>query len=71
MKKISRFILGAAIGGFIGSTIVILLAPESGNVTRTAISSRLEFFVKQIRTSVDERKEELRKEFENYKNSLV
>jgi gas vesicle protein len=71
MKKISRFIFGAAIGGFIGSAIVLLLAPESGGDTRAAISSRFENFVKQIRTTVDERREELKKEFENYKNSSV
>jgi gas vesicle protein len=69
MKRISRFIFGAMIGGFIGSTIVILLAPESGEETRTALSSRLENLVKQIRTAVEERKEELIKEIDNYKNS--
>lgn len=71
MKKIGRFILGAMIGGFIGSMIVILLAPESGVETRTALSSRLETLVKQIRTAVEERKEEIKKEFENYKNSSI
>jgi gas vesicle protein len=71
MKKISRFIFGAAIGGFIGSAIVILLTPESGSETRAAISARLENLVTQIKTSVDEKREELLKEFESYKNSSV
>lgn len=71
MKRISRFIFGAMIGGLIGSSIVILLAPESGEETRTAFSSRLEDLVRQITTAIEERKEELKKEFENYKNSSI
>jgi len=71
MKRISRFIIGALIGGFIGSAIVILLAPESGEETRTALSSRFDEFVKQIRTAIIEGKEDIKKEIENYKNSAI
>jgi gas vesicle protein len=71
MKRFSRFIFGALIGAFIGSSIVVLLAPESGEETRAALSFRVNNLVKQISTAAAERKVELLKEIENYKNSAV
>ncbi len=71
MKRFGRFVFGALIGAFIGSSIVILLAPESGEETRVALTSRITNLAKQIGTAVAERKSELLKEIENYKNSAV
>ena len=71
MKRFGRFVFGALIGAFIGSSIVILLAPESGEETRLALTSRINNLAKQISTAVAERKSELLKEIENYKNSSV
>lgn len=71
MKRFSRFIFGAFIGAFIGSSIVLLLAPESGDETRAALSSRINNLANQINTAVAERKAELLKEIENYKKSAV
>ena len=71
MKRLSRFVFGALIGAFIGSSIVILLAPESGEETRAALSSRINNLSRQISTAVAERKAELLKEIENYKNSAI
>ena len=69
MKRFFRFIFGALIGAFIGSSIIILLAPESGENTRAALSSRIDSLLKQIQTAVSDRKAELLKEVENYKES--
>ena len=71
MKRLSRFVFGALIGAFIGSSIVILLAPESGEETRAALSSRINNLSKQIGTAIAERKVELLKEIENNKNSAI
>jgi len=71
MKRFGRFVFGALIGAFIGSSIVILLAPESGEETRVALTSRINNLAKQIGTAVAERKSELLEEIENYKNSAV
>jgi len=71
MKRLSRFVFGAIIGAFIGSSIVILLAPESGEDTRAALSSRVSNLSRQIGTAIAERKAELLKEIENYKNSAI
>ena len=69
MKRLFRFIFGALIGAFIGSSIIILLAPESGENTRAALSSRIDSLLEQIHTAVADRKAELLKEVENYKES--
>ncbi len=71
MKRFSRFVFGALIGAFVGSSIVILLAPESGEETRAALSSRVNNLSKQIGTAIAERKAELLKEIDNYKNSAI
>lgn len=71
MKRFSRFVFGALIGAFIGSSIVILLAPESGEKTRAALSSRINNLSKQIGIAIAERKAEMLKEIENYKNSAI
>jgi gas vesicle protein len=71
MKRFSRFVFGALIGAFIGSSIVILLAPESGEETRAALSSRINNLSKQISIAIAERKAEMLKEIENYKNSAI
>jgi len=71
MNKFSRFIFGAFIGAFVGSSIMILLAPESGEDTRAALASRLNNLAKQVSTAVSERKAELLKEIENHKNSAA
>jgi gas vesicle protein len=71
MKRFSRFVFGALIGAFIGSSVVILLAPESGEETRAALSSRINNLSKQIGTAIAERKAEMLKEIENYKNSAI
>ena len=71
MKRFSRFVFGALIGAFISSSIVILLAPESGEETRAALSSRINNLSKQIGTAIAERKAEMLKEIENYKNSAI
>jgi len=71
MKRFSRFVFGALVGAFISSSIVILLAPESGEETRAALSSRINNLVKQISTAVAERKAEMLNEIENYKNSAI
>ena len=71
MKRFGRFVFGALIGAFIGSSIVIMLAPESGEKTRAALASRINNLAQQISTAAAARKAELLKEIENYKNSAV
>ncbi len=67
MRKFSRFLFGAMLGGFLGGAAVLLLAPESGADTREALRYRFEKFSDQIKTAVEERRAQLRQEIEKYK----
>lgn len=61
MKRILSFMMGAIIGGFIGATVGIFLAPASGEEMRSSIASRAE----KIRTDVSEAAAQRRAELEN------
>ena len=69
MKKFGRFLFGAFFGALIGSSIIILFAPESGAETKKAIKSRLISVTLQIKEAIAKRKAELLEEIENYKES--
>jgi gas vesicle protein len=48
----------------VGSTIALLMAPESGDQLRTELRSRGENFFNEVRHAADERKIELRQRLE-------
>jgi gas vesicle protein len=64
MRKIFGFLIGTMIGGLVGSTIALLLAPESGNELRAQLRVRGENFFDEVRHAADERKIELRQRLE-------
>lgn len=66
MNRAANFLLGAVIGGFIGATIAILVAPSSGEDLRNEIRMRSE----QVRTEVAQAAAERRAELENQLASL-
>ena len=67
MKRMGKFIFGAMLGGFIGSVLVLLYAPESGEQTREALCYRFNGFISQIKDAADQRREQLLREIEVYK----
>lgn len=71
MKRFIKFLGGAVIGAFVGSAIVILLTPESGEETRIALSARIKNLSEQLKQAYSDRKTELLKEIEEYKDSAV
>lgn len=66
MNRGINFLLGAVIGGFIGATIAILMAPASGEELRTNIRARTD----QVRSEVAQAAAERRAELENQLASL-
>ena len=68
MKRLGKFVFGAVLGGLLGSLLVLLYAPESGNETREALRYRFDGFVNQIKDAVEERRHQLQQEIEKYKN---
>jgi len=64
MRKIFGFLLGAVVGGLIGSTVALLLAPDSGELLRNRIHERGDAFFAEIRQAADTRRIELQDHLE-------
>jgi len=58
------FLIGIVVGGLVGSTIALLLAPEAGEELRAQLRSRGEGFFSEVRHAADERKIELRQKLD-------
>jgi len=64
MKRMFGFLMGIFVGGLVGSTIALLLAPDSGEELRNQLRSRGENFFTDVRHASDERKIELRQKLD-------
>ena len=60
MRKIFGFMIGIVVGGLVGSTIALLLAPDSGEKLRGELRERGLAFQAEIRNASDVRRIELR-----------
>ena len=65
MKRMFGFLIGIVVGGLVGSTIALLMAPESGEQLRAQIRGRGEGFFNDVRHAADERKIELRQKLDS------
>ena len=64
MKRMFGFLIGIVVGGLVGSTIALLLAPERGEELRAQIRDRGQSFFNEVRHAADERKIELRQKLD-------
>lgn len=60
MRRMFGFLIGIAVGGLVGSTIALLMAPEAGDDLRHQLRARGQNFFSDVRHAADERKIELR-----------
>ena len=60
MRKMFGFLIGTFVGSLVGSTIALLLAPESGDVLRTQLRERGQNFMGEIQQAADTRRIELK-----------
>ena len=60
MRKIFGFMIGIVVGGLVGSTIALLLAPEAGESLRGQLRERGLAVQAEIRNAADVRRVELR-----------
>lgn len=60
MRRMFGFMIGIAVGSLVGSTIALLMAPESGDHLRSQLRERGQNFFNDVRSAADERRIELR-----------
>lgn len=60
MQRMFGFLIGIFVGGVVGSTIALLMAPESGEDLRLQLRNRGQNLANDIRHSADTRRIELR-----------
>ena len=64
MRKMFGFSIGVFVGGLVGSTIALLLTPESGDELRSELRERGQNFIGEIRQAADTRRIELKDRLE-------
>jgi gas vesicle protein len=64
MRRMFGFLIGIAVGGLVGGTIALLMAPETGDELRTQLRERGQNFFSDVRHAADERRIELRQRLE-------
>jgi hypothetical protein len=64
MRRTFGFLIGVVVGGLVGSTIAMLMAPEPGEQLRAELRARGESFFNEVRHAADERRIELRQRLE-------
>lgn len=65
MRKMLSFMIGITVGGLVGSSIALLMAPDSGEQLRAELRVRGENFLNEVRHAADERKIELRQRLDD------
>jgi len=64
MRRMFGFLIGVFVGSLVGSTIALLLAPESGEELRGQLRERGQGFMGEIRHAADTRRIELKDRLE-------
>lgn len=64
MRRMFGFLIGIAVGGLVGGSIALLLAPETGEELRGHLRERGQNFFNDVRHAADERRIELRQRLE-------
>lgn len=64
MRKMFGFLIGTFVGSLVGSTIALLLAPESGDVLRSQLRERGQNFMGEVQQAADTRRIELKDRLE-------
>ena len=71
MRKIFGFMIGSFVGALVGSTIALLLAPESGMELRASLRERGQNFFGEIRQAADTRRIELKERLDTLRSPGV
>lgn len=64
MRRMFGFLIGIVVGALVGSTVALLLAPESGDQLRGELRQRGAGFLADVRSAADSRRIELQNRLE-------
>ena len=64
MRRMFGFLIGIFVGALVGSTVALLMAPESGENLRGKLRERGQSFMTDVQHAADSRKIELRSRVE-------
>jgi len=70
MRAFGKFLLGAVIGGLVGSTLAMLFAPVSGNQIRERIYDYCTNIRDDVKNAAEQRRQELREELLMKQNKI-
>ena len=59
MRRMFGFLIGIFVGWVVGSTIALLLAPESGEKLRGELRSRSNGFIDEVKSAAEQRRKQL------------
>ena len=65
MRRMFGFMIGIFVGALVGSTVALLMAPESGENLRGQLRDRGQGFLSEVRHAADSRRIELRGRLES------
>ena len=65
MRRMFGFLIGIFVGALVGSTVALLMAPESGEDLRGMLRARSDNFVSDVRNAADSRRIELQSRLES------
>jgi gas vesicle protein len=68
MRKFGNLLLGALLGGLVGSSLALLFAPESGEKTRNAIEDYFKNLQDEVNRAADEKREELETQLQSLRS---
>ena len=71
MKKLVGFISGAIMGGLVGATLALLLAPSSGEELRGELKGRFGAFQEEIGQAMTDKRVELEAKLEELRKPIV
>ena len=70
MKKFFGFLSGAVMGGLVGATVALLLAPSSGEKLRGQLQDRFGAFQDEIKRAMDDKRLELEGKLEELRQPV-
>ena len=65
MRRMFGFMIGIVVGALIGSTVSLLLAPETGEKLRSELRARGEILVNDVRNAAEARRIEMTEQLES------